>query len=582
MHAPTCRIVLTLLALAVSGGMRTELCAQSLIPFNDSVEQRFRDAVALYERGESRESAAAFEALAREATHHRSTAACVMAARARLDCYQPGKTIALAEDFLRAFPASGYRGEARLLAGEAAEKAGKTAVALAYYVQAYDSSRSPAEQSSAFFLLFRLFENDLKRGVVEESIRMPVERETRDLLILLWVRSELIHGRAAAAAELFARLSGEALPRDLLDIREELARDLGRPEGAPRITILLPRNAGSIAAKNELRDVKDGILTALDALRATHAFALSPDIRTVPQDSMSAVVSALDADPSVLGIVGGVFEEDARALDGALRGTDLPAVTPAAFDDGDGGATLLRVAASARQQGIVLADAVAAAYPSAACAVLAALGGAVRAIADGFQERARERGLRVAVVSWYQPGAADLHAQLASVSAALARVPGAWVLVAPVASTDDAAAILSAAQAAGVVLPVVGNSPWNAPERWRLAGWRAPVDALLHDGVDSASVAFIVFTNRFLARTSRQPGIAAARGYQAAYLLLSAMLVPPVTRRTVLARMEAPADGLFGPLSFNRGRNNLGCRIVRIADGRVSSVRDFPEREDAR
>lgn len=545
------------------------------------VEAAFRAALVHFERHEYVDAGNEFDWIcAAEPAHVRSTAACIMAARAWFLAGNTGRARAILLEFEGRFPKSSYAAEAVLLLGEAAARLGDHCTALRAFLDAHAAATDPG--------LRRYIETQVDSAVIGgvewadlHAMILTANPEIASLAMLRWADLEAMHGRASNARLALQHIPRTPLSRRFAELLEQVHYRLAEPGDSLIVAVALPEPADSSGEAAMQRDMDAGILTAF---RIHHARGGLP-VRAVHVppavfDTLEGYFHTLRGDRRVVGIIGGMFSADAAIIARAARGTGIPCIIPAAT-----AADLVSVAPNIIQlntpfaaRGSLLARHAARTFPRARYAVLAPLEGFARPIAERFVETGRALGLDIAVVSWYASGTKDFRAQYKTVTEKIGRPDSTVVLFAPVASTDDLLSVLAAYKQSGCRAVLLGAGDWNHPEL--LERYATPDMTIIFESDYAVNPGFSQYRDFFYAyrgETRREPSRSAVFGYDAARFFLSAMSGGSLLRDDILIRMRTNFLGLRSPIDLRDQNVNMGINVMAFERGRVVRIATVPD-----
>jgi hypothetical protein len=547
--------------------------AQSFSGYDEIAEREFSRALERFENSDYRGAAELFESLAtRQAPHQRSTAAQVMAARSLFHLSEYQRCIALLRAFLDRYPRSTYTRIAYELLADAYRRTGDDYLALRAFVHAFLLSRDSADRDANLDDIGAVCQSGLRLPTLLNALEEFRGNDIYALVLMSWAESAWDAGERDAGLEAF-----RALPQVVGDTgwaarHAQLAQKFGVPIHSVSLGIVLPSPHDMLTAK-EIRDFKDGVLTAVEEFRGSRPLPIEVSVGYAPSnDSLRGLVDALANDASLVGIIGGIYHADAAVLARAAGRRAVPCLIAALLPDSlpSASPTVFQLGATARTRGELLARHVTAAYAGWRTAVLAPLDSPARDIASGFIDAMKRAGRSPAVVSWYAPGASDLRSQFKTIADQLAGDDSLAILFVPVSSSDAIPVVLSGYQASGLRSLIVGAGEWDHPEllnRERLM--RCPVYFESDYYIAGKDSTFRHFEYAYLVQSQRLASRHAVLGYDAAAFFLSALSSGSLRREDVVARLRTVYHGLRGPIAFPGRQINQGVTIFRYEDRSV-------------
>lgn len=555
--------------------------AQPLLPFDAQVETAFKDAVRHFESYEYRQANRLFQNLvSRPHLHHRTTAAYLMAARSAFLISDPDRCIALLREFLQRFPGSTYTQVAHEFLADAHRRTGDDYLALVSTIRAYRLSRLPADRAWYLDGIGAISQSGLRLRTLINALDEFRGDDIRAVALMQWAEVAWDAGEQADALEAFRALPPVLGDGAFAKKRLQLAQKFGVPIGAVSVAIVLPAPV-ELSMANDVRDFKDGVLTAIATHRDASGIEIEPAVHYAPTgDSMRSLVDTLVADGRVVGIIGGVFPDDAFALAKAAGRHRVPCLIAATVQDSlpSGSAMVFQLTATARTRGELLARYIAATYPGWNVAVLAQLENPARDIAQGFVEALKQAGRPPTVVSWYSAGSADLRTQFRTVTETLGSNDSLAVLFAPISAASAIPVVLSGYHASGLRSLVVGSGEWDHPEV--LDGERVPTRPIIFESeyyLAGKDPAYRRFEYAYLVQTKRLATLKAVFGYDASMCFLSALSSGSLEREHIGSRLRAVRFGLRGPLAFPARQTNQGITVYRYEDRVIHKHATIPE-----
>jgi len=186
-------------------------------------------------------------------------------------------------------------------------------------------------------------------------------------------------------------------------------------------------------------------------------------------------------------------------------------------------------------------------------------------LAQSFKEYFTKNGGTVVAEQSYSSGDQDFNAQLTSIKAANPEaifVPGYY---------NEVGLIALQARALGITVPLMGGDGWDSPTLTQIGGAAMEGNFFTnHFSTEDQSPIIQDFIREFEARYNRDPDALAALGYDAAKVLLDAMVragsTDPAKVRDALATTK-DFQGVTGKITIDENRNaNKSVVMLTIKD----------------
>jgi ABC-type branched-subunit amino acid transport system substrate-binding protein len=553
--------------------------AQEAAVFDPAADALFADALDRFDRHDYAHAARLFtEALSKPVVHHRTTASYVMAARSCFLAADHQRCIALLREFLERFPGSEYVRVANEFLGDAYRRTGDDYLALRAFVRAYRIADRPDDRRVYLDHIGAICQSGLRLPTLINVMEEFRGEDVYAIVLMQWADFAWDVGEENDALRAFRMLPSVVGDPDWSARKSGLAQKFGVPLGAVVLGVILPSPTGMEAA-GEIRDFRDGILTAVEAFRTGDRIQVDVSVQYAPiADSIAGLHHQFASDPAVVGVVGGVYGADARSLARAASQTSVPTMLAAVLPDSvPSTRNVFQLSAPAWVRGELMARFVAGNWPSGTVAVLAPLQSPARDIAQGFVEALKNMRRGPSVVSWYAPESGDLRLQFKTIADKLSGNDSLAVIFAPLTTNSGITTVLSGYLASGLRSVLVGAGAWDRPELLQQWPLRRPIyfesDAYLPAKNDAARR----FESAYLNLTQRTASHQAARGYDAAMFFLSALTSGSLQREHIADRLRTVAFGLHGPLAFRGCQANRGIAVYRYDGRAVHTYTTIPE-----
>ena len=547
-------ILLIVLYLFLAGTVAAQQDA-SAVAYDEQAQKKFDYGLLQYELKAWDNAARQFEAIIRDMPlNHRTTAAYVMAARCRLFQGRASAALRLVEEFLAHFPQSRYMAEACLVAGDAGGKAGSRLTALLWYLRSWNAEGA---DTARLRRSIAAIQPDLLTPVERRSLRAEFPTMQDSTLVSLLGHDER-EGRASPDA---ADAEGvRAVPHAKSDIGNVLPI---------RIAAVLPMHEHDPRRAAVVRDLRDGMLSALDLHRGSNGCPVSFElIGSSSEDSLRSAIARCERDERTLVLIAGAFSDDAEAVAEMTAEKGMLVLLPTATAEGltRTGSNIFQLNTPILRRASLLADFAYLELDAKEAVVLAPSETYAWAMGEAFFARCEELGLRVRFTGWYGDDA-DEAAALCRKAAALGVKNG--ILFAPVQSRDDIVRVLEGMRQTNLQLPLVGGGNWNHAD---LIVRHADDRTLYFEAdvvADTTAPLYRSMLEAYARRNSRPPSREALFGFDAMRIALSVAGRPNSTREDVRKRIMDVFDGLRAPVNFLSERVNAAMNIIECHGGRL-------------
>ncbi|MBR9976013.1 MAG: ABC transporter substrate-binding protein [Bacteroidetes bacterium] len=550
METPLHRTVILLLSLLATA-LPGRILAQQLplIPYNEQAEKAFEYGLLQYDLQAWDSAARQFEQIIRDLPlNHRTTASFVMAARCRLQERKPSPALRLIEQFWEQHQESSYLAEACLIAGDAGVAAGSRSTALRWYLRAWQAQNADRTLLAQRFTdLQPTTFTPMERRVIEEEVERGAD-STLDALLQGTPAEQNATAHAAPA------VPNATSPKPTDD----------RPV---RIVAALPKHESDARRAGVVRDLRDGMLAAVDIHRAAGQYPVAFElIDSGDPDSLRPVLRRLEQDDRAMVLIAGAFSEDAEQISALAAEGGMLVLLPTATAEGivEVGSNIFQLNTPILHRARLLADFVYLELDVQQAMVIAPDDSYARAMAEAFIGHAKNIGLEIRFTGWYDTDDTDLSG-LCRRAAATGAKNG--ILFAPVKNRSDIANVLEGMRTAQLHIPVVGGGNWNHPDlvsrhgRDHVLYFEADVDA------DTTTEMYHTLCETFAGRSARPLSREALFGFDAMRVALQVAAKPNTTRKDVRHRIRNVFDGLRAPVNFLDQRINAAMNIIECRRG---------------
>lgn len=532
--------------------------AQQEAPFVEQAQKKFEYGLLQFGISHWQNAAKQFEEVAQKyPLNHRTTAAYVMAARAFLLDGKPSVSLRLIEEMQQRFPGSNYLAEAYLIGGDAAISAGSRSTALRWYVLSWLE-----ENCDRATLTQRI-------GALETAtIPTAEQRGVRDLLSNTTKRDSL---QALLGWEMPLLAAGTKEPLAAAG-RQQVLRTSIEPA---RIAVALPMHELDPLRAGIVRDIRDGILAAVDLHRTDGKQPVMMELfDSSNEDSTRNAIERLEHDDRAMVLIAGAFSEDAERVSRIAAERGMLVLIPTATAEGITklGSNIFQLNTPILQRARLLADFTYLELDIQEAIVIAPDHSYARAMANAFMERCQSLNIPVHLAGWYGKNSEDVRSVCRKISD-----PGVknCILFAPVQSRDDIVAVLDGIREARLNVRIVGGGNWNHPDLLALYGKNMTLFFESDVVEDTSSVAYVRLREAFTLRSTRPLSREALFGYDAMHIALSLINSESCSRKTVRERIANLFDGLRAPVNFMQQRVNGAINILVCRDGVIMKQEPF-------
>ena len=399
---------------------------QIRLEYSDKNEAAFREAVARYDSGLTREAVLRFDRCITEfPSGHRITAEYVMKGKA---LYRLGENLEAAKTlkaFLARYPMSGYVPDAELTLGLIYAKIERPEEAMEMLLAA-----SRALKPASPPMLGRKIESALDSTVDTRLGPAPLRRflaqavtpAERSYLWLKIAQREASAGNIVGSVIALDSLAGRYPENRFGERAAELrARIIARSNVKLGVLLPLMKRGEPSPLKDVANEVYEGVQFAVEryGLDPGRRITVTLETRDTERDPARATAGAreLADDRDVVGILGPVFSPEVTSAAAVANARGLPLVTPTANANGIAatGKYVFQANPDYDARGRAMARYAVQKRGFRTLAVLAPSDTYAKFLAEAFLREAARLGARVLSMQWYQRGTSDLKPQLASI-----------------------------------------------------------------------------------------------------------------------------------------------------------------------
>ncbi|MFZ1729237.1 MAG: ABC transporter substrate-binding protein [Bacteroidota bacterium] len=532
--------------------------AQQEAPYLEQAQKKFEYGLLQFELSHWQNAAKQFEEIAQKfPLNHRTTAAYVMAARSFVLEGKPSLSLRLIEELQSRFPGSDYLAEGYLIAGDAAVAAGSRSTALSWYVQSW------LEESGDRALLSQRIDD-----IQPQSLLPGEQRAVRNILL-----------KAPRDADLIALLGWEEQNKSTPETSVRPAQKSNATTASaletPRIAVALPLHEKDAMRAGFVRDIRDGILSALDIHRSAGKTPVTVELLDdQDEDSLRLAIGRLERDESAMVLIAGAFSEDAERVCRMAAERGLLLLIPTATAEGltKLGSNIFQLNTPILQRARLLAEYSYLELDAEEAIVIAPDHSYASEMADAFMDRCRKLKIPVRLAGRYGKEGEKVKSLCGKIGEDSVKK---CILFAPVQSRDDIVAVLDGIREANLNMPIVGGGNWNHPDL--LAAHGKGLTIFFESDVveDQTSELYGQLKEAFAVRSARKLSREALFGFDAMQIALSLIEGEQCSRKSIRERITDVFDGLRAPVNFQQMRVNASINILRCRNGVVSKQEAF-------
>ncbi|GAB4291286.1 MAG: hypothetical protein Kow0098_10420 [Ignavibacteriaceae bacterium] len=551
-----------------------------------TVNSEFNLAVNLYDSGQLNDAAVIFRKIAFDFKFNsKTTASIIFLARTAFLQNSLKQADQIIDNFLKNFPGSKFRDEARLLKARILIAAGDHLKAFqqllfiiaesenSYYLK---QSRSVAEKTAL---------NYLTTSLLNQSYINSATPEVQSFLLLLIAKKHLLEANRI-----------EAL-RALSVIKSEFPSSLEKNEAEELENLLLSGNTNSfnttligvmlpltdISAGNQsisaAGEILEGIKFAVWEFNKSRDDKIGILIRDTRNDeeTIKVIKEEFISNDAVKCILGPVFSDEVRTLLKALEDEEIAVISPTATDE-----DLVRISRnffqanpSLESRGKIMAQYLYYVENLRNVAIINSIDGYSPLIASGFRTEFEKLGGKVPFKITYKSGVADFGNSLIELTLNPESIEGIYI---PLADKTDAPIILSELVKNELKLPVYGNQDWLLAKGFETSTELSNKITFTSDYfIDYNDPVYNSLSNQFINRTGSDLNRNVLYGYDTAKYLLTVLRSIDRSRRNIITKMESGimSTGVHNNIAFDQNHSNKFLNIIRYKDGIFQLIDKF-------
>jgi branched-chain amino acid transport system substrate-binding protein len=399
---------------------------QVRLEYSENNEAIFREAVARYDSGLTREAAVGFDRCITEfPSGHRITAAYVMKGKAlyRLgENFDAAKTL---KTFLSRYPASGYVADAELTLGLIYVRIERPEEAMDMFFAAL-RTQTPSSPPRLVRQIQAAIDSTVDTRLGPAPLRRYLTKAgttaERSYFWLKIAQREASAGNPVASGialdSLVGRYPGNRFGEQAAELR---ARITARSNVKLGVLLPLMKKGEQSQAGDVGNEVYEGVEFAVERYGRDpgRRITVALETRDTERDPLAATGGARDLadDKDVVGVLGPVFSPEVTSAAAIANARGLPLVTPTANANGIAatGKYVFQANPDYDARGRAMARYAVRQRGFRTLAVLAPSDTYAKFLAEAFLREATRLGARVLSVQWYQRGTSDMKPQLAAI-----------------------------------------------------------------------------------------------------------------------------------------------------------------------
>jgi branched-chain amino acid transport system substrate-binding protein len=557
--------------------------AYSQVVTEEEINNKFNNAVALFNAGKYDEALTGFNKIIFDYKYNsKTTASEFFKAKIYFELKQNNQFKYTAEQFLEAYPNSNYVDEIRLLLTK-------------YYIDI-------ANYYNALREILFIIENtnssrkELKAKEIGEGISAKYLNETQlDRLsssfnsnkvksyILLQQGKYLIrNGDLSGAKNKFEELIGSYPESAEYDEAKKLMDFSYSSEPTTTVIgIMLPLeiNSASEYTNQPAAEILEGIKFAVDEYNKLRSDKIGLLIRDTKKDvnEIKKIKEEFTPLNSLIAILGPIFSNEVRAALDEFDDYDIPIISPTATDDDLTGLNhhFFQANPSFTVRGKIMAQYVFYVENKRIVSVINSIEGYSPILAGSFTEEFEKLGGKVLKKESFRDDYTDFSEPISKIYSDSLTIEGVYI---PLSDNSVTPYIFSEMIKYGVKIPLYGNQDWFTAKGFETAAEISNNLVFESDYfVDFNSDAYKNFSDQFISITGKDVNRNVLYGYDAAKYVLTVLRNTEPRRKSLVAKMISGMvnNGLRNNISFDERRINKFLNIVRYRDGVFELVDKF-------
>ncbi|MBP8975235.1 MAG: penicillin-binding protein activator [Bacteroidetes bacterium] len=388
------------------------------ILFRQVVEQRFSQALRVYESANYDSAAVLFHSLLKEyPRNHRATAAYIMGAKAYYHIGNYRLSIQFVKDLLDLYPNSLYCGDAYYVEGMNYIQLRRYEDAAIAFIHALDNTNDEQLRTLAENSLLKLTSEALELQELELIYKEATTDVTRALLSVQLAEHSYRLGDITGAQRYIETVL--SIPTQTKYTAQATALlETIRKRGTVKIGVVLPLMLKSERASFRGAGVEflEGIQSAVDEYNRNAIVKVALEIRDSERDPTIAArhVSELTADQAVSIIIGPVLSNEVFASAAIANERGVPLITPTATANGitNIGPFIFQANPDYEVRGRIAARYASTELKAKRFAVLAPSDAVGRQLVEAFIDEVKQQGGELVAQQWYVPNTEDVRSEI--------------------------------------------------------------------------------------------------------------------------------------------------------------------------
>jgi len=557
--------------------------AYSQVVTEEEINNKFNNAVALFNAGKYDEALTGFNKIIIDYKYNpKTTASEFFKAKIYFELKQYNQFKYIAEQFLEAYPNSNYVDEIRMLLTK-------------YYIDI-------ANYYNALREILFIIENtnssrkELKAKEIGEGISAKYLNETQlDRLgssfnsskvksyILLQQGKYLIrNGNPSGAKNKFEDvISNYPESAEYSEAKQLMDFSYSSEPTTTVIGVMLPLETNSAGeyTNQPAAEILEGIKFAVDEFNKLRSDKIGLLIRDTKKDvnQIKKIKEEFTSLSSLIAILGPIFSNEVRAALEEFDDYDIPIISPTATDDDLTGLNhyFFQANPSFTVRGKVMAQYVYYVENKRIVSVINSIEGYSPILAGSFAEEFEKLGGKVLKKESFRDDYTDFSEPISKIFSDSLTIEGVYI---PLSDNSVTPFIFSEMIKYGVKIPLYGNQDWFTAKGFETAAEISNNLVFESDYfVDFNSDAYKNFSDQFVSITGKDVNRNVLYGYDAAKYVLTVLRNTEPRKKSLVNKMISGmvSSGLRNNISFDERRINKFLNIVRYRDGVFELVDKF-------
>jgi branched-chain amino acid transport system substrate-binding protein len=557
--------------------------AYSQVVTEEEINNKFNDAVALFNAGKYDEALTGFNKIIIDNKYNsKTTASEFFKTKIYFELKQYNQLKYAAEQFSEAYPNSNYVDEVRLLLT-------KYYIDIANYYNAFREILFIIDKTKSS-------EYELKVKEIGEGISAKYLNETQlDRLsstfdsnkvksyILLQQGKYLIrNGNTTGAKNKFEDvMSSYPESAEYSEAKQLMDFSYSSEPTTTVIGVMLPLETNSAGeyTNQPAAEILEGIKFAVDEFNKLRSDKIGLLIRDTKKDvnQIKKIKEEFTPLNSLIAILGPIFSNEVRASLEEFDDYDIPIISPTATDDDLTGLNhhFFQANPSFAVRGKIMAQYVFYVENKRIVSVINSIEGYSPILAGSFTEEFEKLGGKVLKKESFKDDYTDFSEPISKIYSDSLTIEGVYI---PLSDNSVTPYIFSEMIKYGVKIPLYGNQDWFTAKGFETAAEISNNLVFESDYfVDFNSDAYKNFSDQFISITGKDVNRNVLYGYDAAKYVLTVLRNTEPRRKSLVDKMISGmvSNGLRNNISFDERRINKFLNIVRYRDGVFELVDKF-------